>query len=211
MKDKYWLIIVTFSIFALLGVTLLNFNNLKNLEPKFEFPELNINSVDFSFSPQGEEVTDKQFVDGTVQLSYPSSWLQVDAVGSLNEQLSKDGSQILLFLQNLNIQESTYSLLYLQKVAMEEDDMEEIVSLLEEDSADKSVKLNIREREIEEDSALLTVEYLQGGTVMFQGKEKLILADGYIYVLDIISANQGWAAIEEGAESIIESFQIISS
>jgi hypothetical protein len=212
MKDKYWLIIVLISIIALSALSFRNLNNLMDSDASFSLPEFEVDSLDFSLSPEGEEITQEQFIDseGRIKLAYPSDWSLVEGIEAMNGELSKENSEVLLSLQSLDFGNSAYSFLFLQKVSLEEEmNLKEIISLLTEESGERSLETEIKEKTVGEDSAVLTIEYSQGGSPIFYGKEKIILYGDSFYVLDIFSTYEGWAAVEEETNNIIESFETI--
>jgi hypothetical protein len=183
-------------------------------DASFSLPEFEVDSLDFSLSPKEEETTQEQFVDneGRIKLTYPSDWSLVEGIEAMNGELSKENSEVLLSLQSLDIGNSAYSFLFLQKVSFEgETDLKEIISLLTEESGERSLEAEVKEKTVGEDSAVLTIEYSQGGSPIFYGKEKIILYGDSFYVLDIFSTYEGWTAAEGEANNIIESFEIIET
>jgi Fe2+ transport system protein B len=212
MKDKQYFILTIIFILVLSFVTHWQFKNFQKTSsgiqfPKFEMPE---------FNPPfpSESAESKEFIspDGKLKLKYSSEWIEFpkESLKNLNKEIVKTGSEILFFAQKFNLKEAAFASLVVQELNSESGSgLEEIIENIKKEAEEKNVEMEIIKLEIEERKAYLETKYQQEGGDILHSKEKIILTEDKIYLIDFISPDKNWLQFEKEAEEIFDSVQII--
>ncbi len=215
MKERGLFVLTIVSILILSFAAYWNFKNFKesysDLDlPKLEMPEFNIST------PQ-ENIKKREFIsaDGKLKMTYTSDWIELpkESLEQLTQQATAKNSVVLFSAQKLDLEQSSFASLIVQELNLEStttsiNNPEEIIKLMKKETEEKKGEMEVINSTSTDNQTLFEAKYKQGDIVMFYSKEKIIINEK-IYLISFIASYKDWPDLEQEAEKIISSVQLI--
>lgn len=209
MKDKYFIIILLISILLFSFLISFQFRSWRDSLDKFEMPDFDLESLelDFSKNQQGDESNLFRTEDGRLEIEFSSSWMKVDFLDELNNEMKKEGAELLLFAQKFNLTDSVFSYMIVQKMEVGEESLQDVIDLLKQQSLEKNVEMDIMKEEITENEALLYFKIVQSGQPVLCSKEKIFKSGNEVFLIDVATMEKDCRSTEAEAEEILKSIK----
>lgn len=211
MKEKNYLFFLFVLIILFSTLTSWRFKDFKEAIQKTSLPNFEIKMPDLKISSESKENAEKkEFVsqDKKLKFVYSSDWLALENLEAFNQELLKEGAEILLFAQKFDLEKSFFAFLIAQKMNLaEEKAIPEIIELFQEKTKEKGLEMEIVKMATTDSQASIDLQYKKNEEIIFLAKEKIIIDGTSVYLIDVASPEKDWTALEKEAEEIIGSIQ----
>ena len=211
MKIDKFLILIFLSILFLSFAVYWQFKSFQKALTGVELPRFEMPTIEF-FPAETDKIS-KEFIspDWKLKLKYSSDWQEMpkEALEGFNQAMVKEGTEILLLAQKIELEKGTSASLVVQEFPLQEgENLEKIIEEIKENFKEGGVEIEILKLEIKNGEALLEARGGEKGLPAFYFKEKIILLEDKAYLIAFLTLEKDWPEFENEANEILDSVQI---
>ncbi|MDI6883403.1 MAG: hypothetical protein QMC93_02995, partial [Patescibacteria group bacterium] len=148
--------------------------------------------------------------DGKLKLRYSSDWVEMpkETLEKFNQAMIKEGAEVLLLAQKIDIEKGTSASLVVQEFFSKERGLEEVIEEIKADFKERGAEIEILKSEIKNGEAFLEGKSVQEEIPAFYFRERVILYENKDYLIVFLTLEKDWPEFENEANEILNSVSL---